>query len=84
MKYIFRYIREKPIDFALFVGFLAVCFILVVFVGDYQLAYLTAVGYFVWSLIYHYRRGDLHLAIVIEYLMIALLGVVVLSSIALP
>ena len=50
--------------------------------GHYQrnVIYITGGSYFLWSLWHHYLKGDLHLAIIIEYLVIILLGLIVLSS----
>lgn len=45
-----------------------------------NIIYATGGLYFLWSLHHHYRLGDLHLSIIIEYLVIILLGLVVLSS----
>jgi hypothetical protein len=42
--------------------------------------YVTGGLYFLWSLYHHYRLGDLHLSIIIEYLVVILLGLIVLSS----
>ncbi|MFZ2153449.1 MAG: hypothetical protein WAV41_05385 [Microgenomates group bacterium] len=42
--------------------------------------YVTGGLYFLWSLWHHYRLGDLHLSIIIEYLAIISLGLLVLSS----
>ncbi|MFA6602992.1 MAG: hypothetical protein WCT01_04285 [Candidatus Shapirobacteria bacterium] len=41
---------------------------------------LSGLLYWSWSLFYHWRRGDLNLSILVEYLVFALLGVVVLLS----
>ena len=40
----------------------------------------TALGYFVWGLIHHFLHRDLHIQVVLEYLAIAILGVVVVFS----
>jgi len=40
----------------------------------------TALSYFVWGLIHHYLHRDLHIQVVLEYLAIAILGVVVVFS----
>jgi hypothetical protein len=37
---------------------------------------MTATCYFTWSLLHHYIHHELHLWVVIEYILIALLGVV--------
>jgi len=36
--------------------------------------------YFLWGIWHHFREGDLHLKIVLEYLLIAVLAVVLLLS----
>lgn len=40
-------------------------------------ASIAAAFYLAWGIIHHARRGDLHLKIVLEYLALALLGVVI-------
>jgi hypothetical protein len=85
MRFLFHYLRQKPIDFVLLFLFFAVCLAsFFIFGTDGHsrrfVVYFTTVGYFLWSLAYHYRRGDLHLSIVLEYLVMALLGVIVLST----
>ncbi len=44
------------------------------------LAVAVAASYVVWGLIHHYLHRDLHLSVVIEYLIIACLGVVIVFS----
>ncbi len=41
--------------------------------------YLMGVTYFVWSIIYHYRRRNLQVSIVVEYLVFILFGILLLS-----
>lgn len=50
--------------------------------GHYQrnIIYLTGGSYFLWSLHHHYKRGDLHLSIIIEYLAIIFFALIVLSA----
>lgn len=38
---------------------------------------IAAAVYVAWGIVHHARRGDLHLKIVLEYLALALLGVVI-------
>lgn len=45
-----------------------------------RVVYATAASYFIWSLYHHYRRGDLHPSLVVEYLVMALFGLILLSS----
>lgn len=42
-----------------------------------RVVYVTAALYLVWSLYHHYKRGDLHLSIIIEYFLLALFAVLV-------
>lgn len=39
-----------------------------------------AVAYLAWSFYHHYKRGDLSVSIVIEYLVVALFGLVLFSG----
>ena len=43
-------------------------------------AAIAAAAYLVWGIIDHHRRGDLHLKIVLEYLALAILGVVLVYT----
>lgn len=78
-------IFEKPLEYV----FLAALFILsliayiIVPLNIHQRRWFisfVAVGYFIWSLYHHYRRGDLHPSIIIEYLLILFLGIVFIST----
>lgn len=40
----------------------------------------TAAGYVTWGIVHHYIHKDLHLSVVIEYIMIAALGVFIAAS----
>jgi hypothetical protein len=85
MRFLFHYLRQKPLDFILLFIFFAICLLTFFLFGTTvssrrSIVYLTAGGYFLWSLAYHYRRGDLHLSIVLEYLTMSLLGIIVLST----
>lgn len=55
------------------------------FLGQPMLRKLTiilmALFYFFWGMVYHYQEKTLHPKIVLEYLLIALLGAVLLLSI---
>ena len=42
-----------------------------------RVVYVTAALYLFWSLYHHYRRGDLQLSIIIEYLLLAFFAVLV-------
>ncbi|HUW24252.1 MAG TPA: hypothetical protein VMW04_01355 [Patescibacteria group bacterium] len=45
-------------------------------------AFLTASFYVIWGITHHYLEGDLHWRAVAEYLAIALLGFLILFSLA--
>jgi len=40
----------------------------------------TAVGYFTWGMVHHHLHRNLHFSVVLEYLAIAIIGVVVVFS----
>ena len=76
-------IKQKPLEyFILGLIFLVglVCYFLV---SDSHtrriIVYLMAANYFFWSLIHHYRRGDLTVSIIVEYLVVALFGIALLT-----
>ena len=45
-----------------------------------RVIYLTGASYLFWSLLHHYRRGDLVLSIVLEYLIVALFAFILISA----
>jgi hypothetical protein len=45
-----------------------------------RVIYATSAAYFGWSLYHHYRKGDIHASILIEYLLFILLAVVVTGA----
>lgn len=70
--------------FILSIIFIAGLF-LFMFVGavpHYQrnVIYAVSGSYFLWSLWHHYRLGDLSVSIIIEYLVMILLALVILSG----
>ena len=76
-------VKQKPLEYlALGVIFLVglICYFLV---SDSHtrriIVYLMAANYLFWSLIHHYRRGDLSLSIIVEYLVVALFGIALLT-----
>ena len=77
-------IKERPHEYLSLLVFLIAGFIFYFFVGNNQVRrwviYTVGVLYFCWSLYHHYKRGDLQLSIVIEYLLIILLGIVLISG----
>ena len=48
----------------------------------YQIAILilTSIAYVVWGLLHHYLHKDLYLGVVIEYIVVATLGLVIVFS----
>ncbi len=77
-------IKQKPLEYIT----LALVFLiglLIYFFADISshnqrlVVYFLAVCYFFWSINHHYRRGDLSISIVVEYLVMALLGIVLLT-----
>ncbi|KKS98677.1 MAG: hypothetical protein UV73_C0001G0198 [Candidatus Gottesmanbacteria bacterium GW2011_GWA2_43_14] len=49
---------------------------------DRQFSLTVAISalYVVWGILYHYLKGDLHLKVVIEYILIAFLAVTILRG----
>lgn len=76
-------VRQKPAEYVVLgIIFLFALFLFFIFPqsGSRRIVvYCTAGSYFLWSLIHHYFRGDLTLSIVVEYLVMALFGVVLLT-----
>jgi len=78
-------IKQKPFEY-IFLGLIllvsAFGFTLLSYSPQAQrrLIYLMAGVYMFWSLIHHYRRGDLTLPIVLEYLIVALFASVLIST----
>jgi len=40
-----------------------------------------ALSYVVWGVLHHHQHGDLHIKIVLEYLLVALIGVLIFGSV---
>lgn len=81
MRYLFRHLSHYlPLTGILLAGVLG--FIWFSYDRTFQLAVAiaTAVAYVVWALVHHHIHRDLHLAVVIEYIAIASLGVVILFT----
>lgn len=82
---IFKEIEQKPVEYVILLlifivsGFCLVNFNHVQFLQRITIC-LTAVLYFIWSLFHHYRRGDLHLSVVIEYLLFIFFGLIILAT----
>ena len=80
-----REIKKHPLNFTiLFVGLLF--FLVLFFFFSYsqylqrRAVYLGGAFYFLWSLLHHYRKGDLQLSLVLEYLMVALFAALLLTG----
>lgn len=77
-------VKQKPIEYAALAS-LFIIGLVVYFFADItshqrrSIVYILAVSYFFWSIIHHYKRGDLSVSIVVEYLVMALLGIVLLT-----
>ena len=64
----------------LFVGTLAFVFFSYDRVFQMGVALAVAVSYVVWGAIHHYIHKDLHFAVIVEYLVVAILGLVMVFS----
>lgn len=78
-------IKRRPQDFVvLFIILLSGLFGYFAFSFDphwqRRIIYATSGLYFLWSLYHHYRKGDLDLSIIVEYLVLVILALVVISS----
>lgn len=76
--------RHFPHYFAL-VGVLVVWFLgILIFSSDrgFQIAVsiATACAYVTWGIVHHWLHRDLHLSVVIEYIVVATLGLVIVYS----
>jgi len=85
MMTVFREIKKHPQNFIiLFILFIGIRVLLFIFRFDShsqrRIVYFTAGLYLAWSLFHHYKRGDLSLSIFIEYLLLALLALLVVVA----
>jgi hypothetical protein len=75
-------IKQKPIEYIVLLLIFIIGFSLYIYINNSQFKIWIISGvvlfYFIWSLYHHYKRGDLHTSIIIEYLLFILLGVVLL------
>ena len=86
MQDIFRQIKKQPLQFislAIILCIGGLGFILSSYnpIIQRNIIYATGVGYFLWSIYHHYKRGDLHISIVIEYLVIILLALILITDV---
>jgi len=78
-------VKQKPVEYLSLALIFFVSLIIYFFApigshGQRLIVYFMAGCYFFWSIIHHYRRGDLSFSIVVEYLVMALFGIVLLSA----
>ena len=77
-------VKQKPLEYLALLFSLIIGFCAYLFVDSSQakrwIIYSVGIIYFCWSLYHHYKRGDLQLSIVVEYLLIILLGIVFISG----
>jgi len=77
-------VRQKPLEY-LILGIIFLIGLILYFFSPFDahgkriIVYLMAANYFFWSLYHHYKRGDLNLQIIVEYLIIALFGITLLT-----
>lgn len=45
-----------------------------------RVVYVTAALYLAWSLYHHYKRGDLHFSIFLEYILLAIFAVIIAAT----
>ncbi len=77
-------VRQKPAEYIILGSIFLIGLLLYIFApfdahGKRVIVYLMAANYFFWSLYHHYKRGDLSLQIIIEYLVFALFGIALLT-----
>lgn len=82
---LFKEIEQKPLEYLILLFiFIGAVIAYLTFGFDRQeqrwVIYATCGAYFLWMLYHHYRRGDLHLSIIIEYLAFILLAIVITAS----
>ncbi len=51
---------------------------------QFVLIILAAIFYFIWGVVHHLIKGDFHLKIMLEYLLIAILAVILLKGAIFP
>jgi len=77
-------VRQKPLEYVILLASLIGGLLSYFLIDNSQarrwIIYAVGVVYFCWSLYHHYKRGDLQLSIIIEYLLIILIGIVFISG----
>lgn len=78
-------IKKKPLEYIFLL--LILLFGLVGFIyfsfsphNQRRVIYLTGGAYLFWSLVHHYKRGDLTLPIIFEYLLVAIFAFILIST----
>lgn len=82
---LFQEIRQKPFEYLLLLSIFIFGLSGFVYFSHLpsiqrRVIYLTGASYLFWSLLHHYRRGDLVLSIVLEYLIVALFAFILISA----
>lgn len=77
-------VRQKPFEYLILginflVGLILYFFAPLDSHNKRLVVYFMAANYFFWSLYHHYKRGDLNLQIILEYLIFALFGIALLT-----
>jgi len=78
-------VKQKPFEYlALLILLVLAAVLYIVFAFDphmqRRIIYGAVAAYLGWSVYHHYRRGDLEISIVIEYILISLLALALISS----
>lgn len=77
-------IKQKPFEY-LSLAIVFLIGLIIYFLADISshtqrlVVYFLAASYFFWSIHHHYKRGDLSVSIVVEYLVMALFGIALLT-----
>jgi Ca2+/Na+ antiporter len=85
MHHIFNQINKHPQNYVVGVILLfSISFLLIYYRFEphiqRQVVYLASALYLGWSLWHHYRRGDITVSIMMEYLLLALFALIVVSA----
>lgn len=78
-------VKKKPLEYLILALIFSISLLVYFFAGleahgRRLVVYFLAISYLIWSLHHHYRRGDLTLSVIVEYLVIALFGIFLLSA----
>jgi hypothetical protein len=85
MKHVFNEIKKQPQNYVVgIILAISISFLLFFYNGQphvqRQVVYLASGLYLGWSLWHHYRRGDITTSIMMEYLLLALFALIVVST----